>query len=294
MFDRILIPLDGSEESESICGYVLDLAKSVGSEVGLLKVLGPTGSMYPLEDREIEEAWRYLFECAQVFKKSDVQTLLKVTAGNPAEEILAQSRSLGADLIAMATHRKSALSRSVLGSVTDRVLRTTRVPLLTIKPRRLSDPPGRSRFPNVVIVPLDGSELGETAVPVASHLAKTTKAKVLFVRVVSPSGNGGIDLAAEYLSAFVQRARGDAIEAAGRTVVGRPATRIVDVAAEHRGALLVMSTHGASGFRRWTVGSVTERVIRSSGQPVLALTPNTKMGELAYDSEQETSLIGSH
>ena len=311
MFDRILVPLDGSEQSESICDYVLDLARSIGSEVGLLRVLRHGGSMSPPDNPTIETAREYLYARARVFEESGVRALSEVSVGNPAREIQAWSRSIGADLIAMATRRESALSRTALGSVTDAVLRATGVPLLTMCPPRLGDSRATSSFPVVIVVPLDGSDLSETSVPVALSLAKATKAAVVFVRVLPspyPAGGGpgarffppyGV-LEAErrevddYLSGFVERARLDGIEAASHALVGHTAPHIVGMAAKRHGALVVMSTHGASGFRRWTVGSFTERVIRSSGQPVLALTPNTRTGEPEHGSEREASLVGSH
>ncbi len=74
-----------------------------------------------------------------------------------------------------------------------------------------------------------------------------------------------------YLSAFVERARGEGVEATARAAVGSAAACIVESIENQPGGMVAMSTHGASGFKRWVVGSVTDKVIRSSGHPVLVL-----------------------
>ena len=310
MFKRILVPLDGSEQAERICGWVIGFANSIDAEVELLTVIDPGRRTLPVEDQATEPARRYLHRRARTFEAYGVRTTSHVAVGNPAEEIVARAGTPGIDLIAMATRRGSALARGVLGSVTDRVLRSTPVALLTMHFHGVSCPLPRLGKPGTIVVPLDGSDLSATAIPVAVSLAKATEADVVFIRVLPPPYFGAAepggqffppycDLdeergeASYYLSGFVEQAQSEGVTAAACTAVGNAARCIVEFVEDQPDALVVMSTHGASGFRRWIVGSVTEKVIRSSGQPVLALTPKTEVNEPGHDRSEELSAVGT-
>jgi len=314
MFDRILVPLDGSEHAERISGWVMGLAKSIGAEVELLAVVNPTQLTVPgagarrsagelaepdagpgVVNPEAERARRYLDRRALMFEEFGVKATMNVAVGDPAEEIVKRAGSPEIDLVAMATRRESALARGILGSVTDRVLHTTPVPLLTIRPIDPQSTFGKAGAPGIILVPLDGSELSEAAIPVSLFLAKATEAEVLFLQALpSPyvaAGELGVQFYTSdygmseereevfrYLSTFVEHARREGVEATARATVGSAAECIVEAIENQPGGLVVMSTNGASGFKRWVVGSVTDKVIRSSGHPVLVLPAGDAAG----------------
>ena len=302
MFDRILVPLDGSEHAERIGGWVMGFARSIGANVELMTVLDPTQRAAPnastrrLDDAPerlgpaMEQARRYLERRAQTFHEAGVKATTSVVGGNPAEEIVKRAASSDVDMIAMATRRESALARGILGSVTDRVLHSTPVPLLTVRPLDAQDASVEAGNLSCIVVPLDGSELSEAAVPVSLFLAKATDAEVLFLQALPPpyiaagelgvqfyTGDYGMSEEREevfrYLSAFAEQAGREGVEATARAAVGSAVDCIIEAIENQPGGLVVMSTHGASGFKRWIVGSVTDKVIRSSGRPVLVLPP---------------------
>ncbi|MBM3958018.1 MAG: universal stress protein [Gemmatimonadetes bacterium] len=298
MFNRILVPLDGSEHAERICGCVIGFAKAIGADVELFAVVGSVeraprpGAAAGAEAAEgaIAQARRYLEHRVLTLDEAGVKATTNVVAGSPAEEIVKRASSPDIDMIAMATRRESALARGILGSVTDRVLHSTPVPLLTIRPADAHGAFAKRGRPGTIVVPLDGSELGESAVPVSLFLAKALEAEVLFLQALPPpyvaAGELGVQFYASdygiseereqvlsYLARFVERARSEGVEATPRAAVGSAAACIIEAIESQAGALVVMSTHGASGFKRWIVGSVTDKVIRSSGRPVLVLPP---------------------
>ena len=357
MFDRILVPLDGSEHAERISGWVMGLAMSIDAEAELLTVIDParltlpkaspeasarhpeiespapgtgpddapreTEPMAPharapsdalpttiagwevqeappafgtqIVDSVVQRAQRYLHDRALMFEEFGVKATTNVAVGNPAEEIVKRAASPEVDMIAMATRRESALARGILGSVTDRVLHNTPVPLLTIRPADAQNTLAKAGRPGIIVVPLDGSGLSEAAVPVSLFLAKATGAEVLFLQALPPpyvaAGELGVQFYTSdygiseereevfrYLSAFVERASKEGVEATARAAVGGAAECIVEAVENQPGGLVVMGTHGASGFKRWVVGSVTDKVIRSSGHPVLVLPPRDAAG----------------
>jgi len=151
-----------------------------------------------------------------------------------------------------------------------------------------------------VLVPLDGSEASERALPHAQSLAAAFGAKVHLLQVISLSheseasrAGGGenpsvteysLDLARQitatrhtraekYLQATAARLEGHGIHVATSVRQGSTLDHIAHVIAENGIDLIVMSTHGRGGLQRFLVGSVTDRVIRSSHVPVLAIPP---------------------
>ena len=178
------------------------------------------------------------------------------------------------------------IARGVLGSVTDRVITHSTVPVLAVRPEGVSETTPVN--PEIVMVALDGSELSEAVVPLASTIAAKMNAELQFVRVSpmayhSAMGDAGIyytspvsysraaDFAGEYLEPFVERAKLAGIDASMRTPTGSPANTLIAVADENKNTMIVIGTRGQSGFKRLIVGSVTDKVIRSSSHPVLVI-----------------------
>ncbi len=249
-------------------------------------------------DRAVEFARNYLTREVERLDASGVPATSHVAVGQPADEIVRYARDAHVDMIAMATHRESALARGVLGSVTDRVLHSSSVPVLAVHPKNAGAFAGNAGAPNIVIVPLDGSPLSEAAVPVALDIADACASDVVFIRAVrfpyyGVSGPGieyyagdyGIAEqrreALEYLSRFVQMAESKGLKASAHGAIGNAAFRIIEEAESLQGAMVVMTTHGSGGFKRWVIGSVTDKVVRSAGLPVLVLPP--KVESPAFD-----------
>ena len=143
MYERILIPLDGSELAEAILPFAEKVAGPLDAEVVLLRVvepvapgeaMAPAGLMPPdtLSLREAE-AREYLAALASrlAAKGLRVQTVMRV--GFPATEIAATAAARQADLITMSTHGRTGLRRVLFGSVAESVLRTASVPVLMVR-----------------------------------------------------------------------------------------------------------------------------------------------------------------
>jgi nucleotide-binding universal stress UspA family protein len=143
-----------------------------------------------------------------------------------------------------------------------------------------------------ILVPLDGSELAKQALPVAVTIAQQNQGEIVLVRVPAlmkmsvPSGVEGLKLFDEAMAfrsdqcesylGYIQQAYMDADVPMHKHVVeGDPASVIVDTAVAEDIDLIVMTTHGRTGFRRWVVGSVTEKVMRHAHCPVLAVRDGT-------------------
>ena len=150
MYERILIPLDGSKVGETALPYVEELASKMSPEVKLevtlLLVLsrlthwvvaGETSAPVPFTEQELviikQRCMDYLEKTAEGLrlKKATVET--KLSTGNAAEEIIRVADEMNADLIAMTTHGRSGFSRLAFGSVTEKVLRGANLPVLVVR-----------------------------------------------------------------------------------------------------------------------------------------------------------------
>lgn len=150
MYQRILVPLDGSKVGESalpyVEGLVSKLSPGVKVEVTLLQVVSPLshyivavegGVSVPYTDEEMkavkEKAKDYLNKAGEGLKSKGAVVKIRVGVGNAAEEIIKASDQVNADLVAMSTHGRSGLSRWAFGSVADRVLRGGNKPMLMVR-----------------------------------------------------------------------------------------------------------------------------------------------------------------
>ncbi len=135
MYGHILVPLDGSAMGEAALPHAEGLALKLGSSVLLLRVANvPPELIEEAIQSETDEARDYLTRVAQRFKDAGLQAEWEVVEGDPGRAIIDTAHERNADLIVMATHGRSGLSRLVLGSVADRVLRDSHLPVLMVRP----------------------------------------------------------------------------------------------------------------------------------------------------------------
>jgi nucleotide-binding universal stress UspA family protein len=296
MYNRILVPLDGSQLAEQVLPYVKLLAKETKCHMELLQVI--EYSPAPTHPRQVRanltgEAQKYLKKAAASLKSSGLTVSSLVHHGDPASDIIAEAESEPETLIAMATHGQSGLARWMLGSVTDKVLHAATNPLLVVRAHEQEATTTGEMLENV-IVPLDESLLAEQALPHAVHLARTMGLRVILLRVTPDAGDYYRNM--EYVPGnfedFAQFADGQAMEylhkvgrklrdqgfplVEERLLHGHPAATIVDLARETPHCLVAMTTHGRSGVGRWLLGSVADRVVRHSAGPVLMVRPVEK------------------
>ncbi len=259
---------------------------SVGTEVRRTDAEAGFGTQ--VIEQAADRCNKYVNTIAGRLSERGIHVRAMVTIGVPEEEILRVVEAENIDLITMATHRESVLARGILGSVTDRVIHRSPVPILTIHPESVSETIPHK--PEVVLVPLDGSEISESVVPLAMSIAKKSGSQLLFAKATShpyqsAMGDAGIYYpspmlqsegniqAGEYLEPFVERAKKSGISASMQTPTGSPAQCLISLAEENDNTMIVIATRGQSGLKRLIVGSVTDKVIRASGHPVLVVPP---------------------
>lgn len=296
MYEKILVALDGSPLSESVLPYARSFADALKIPVELLQVIDPevvVPSTVTERDRyhDIltpmrELASNYLKKIASSFSGS-VPVDFSVEIGSPADLILDKAEACAGTLVAMATHGRSGLKRWLLGSIAEKVVRAARNPLLLV---RASDErkAGEAASLKRIMVPLDGSTLAELVLPEAEELARKMDLEMVLVRayaVPTPLYTAETYTyniqelwdqiskeAEDYLAEKVRQLQAQGVKTvSAMPVAGVAAEKIIDLAREKTASLVAMCTHGRTGVGRWVMGSVTERVVRHSDNPVLVI-----------------------
>ncbi|MBV9326235.1 MAG: universal stress protein [Chloroflexi bacterium] len=280
MFSRILVPLDGTPESNAALPAARTIAHATDASVYLLQVLES-----PAGEASANDAANKLTRVAGELGANGVRVESAVRRGQAADEIIQQVREQAADLVIMRTRGRAGIERAVLGSVGERLLSRSDVPIVMLRPggRRLD------RIANV-LVPVDGSPGGALAMSHAVGLAKATGAQIRLLEVVVPmvfqalTPNEGpmyydpawddeaLSAAQTYVAGMVTRLGEAGVVASGeaRTAPDIPGA-IVQAADEHTADLIVMSTQALTGLQRALLGSVADAVVRASACPVLLL-----------------------
>jgi nucleotide-binding universal stress UspA family protein len=299
MYTRILVPLDGSRIAEAVLPYARLLAGELRIPVELLTVidvietsrqLGPEHFLdfnAAIKD-QVPSAENYLSGIAKSFQGEPVSC--SVEEGITAGTILSKTEPDKGTLIAMATHGRSGIRRWLLGSIAEKVLRATNNPLLLIRANKEAATEGKATLDSVLI-PLDGSDLAESVLPHAVELAKAGNLKLRLMRSYQTAGElfsyegylanleHLLDTskyeAINYLNDKVYQLKNEGLsEVASFVAEGEPAEEIIDAAKGVPNSLTAMCTHGRSGVDRWMLGSVTEKVVRHSGNPVFVVRGN--------------------
>lgn len=213
-----------------------------------------------------------------------------------AVALATHAAKLSIDLIVLATHGRGPLSRSWFGGVADQLVRQVHMPVLFIRPEEQEPEQGPTY--RHVLIPLDASPFSEAILDHAKDVARLTGARITLLHVVEDTlpapaltefmaaeEFAGIarapwrEQAERYLEQCAALFRAEEMSVETATVYGvSPAAFILDEAHRRNADLIALTTHGSRGLRRMLLGSVTDRVIRGSDIPVLALRPPAATG----------------
>jgi nucleotide-binding universal stress UspA family protein len=297
MYSKILVPLDGSKTAEKVLPYARHLAGKFKIPVELLAVLDIAEMTTHISaekarhlDTMIEDGMRasttYLRGIATTFPEGNVTCT--VEKDRAEEAIIGKAGTDSGTLIAMATHGRSGMDRFLLGSVAEKVLRGSANPLVLVRAKEEAKSSGEAPFKSI-IVPLDGSELAESVIPLAATMAKQLDLEVVLFRGYHMPYNayGGDDGYMVNYDELIDSVRDEANEYLDKKVAevkklgvakvsalskeGSASDEIIALGHKTPEGLIAMCSHGRSGLGRWVLGSVTENVVRHSDAPVLVV-----------------------
>lgn len=273
---HILVPVDFSDLSALALGYAAAFSRCSGAKLTVLHVSSFDAPPY-FTQGQLEEIYEQLrasqgraeHELAdftrQALGPAAPEFAVRVIEGRPAEAILRTAAAIGADLIAMGTHGRSGLNRLMLGSVTERVLRETEIPVLTV--RRETPPPEQPLRIRNILCPVNNSPIARKALAQAGEMARCLGATLTVLHVHEAKAEDGIaDLCAWAPAELRAHCQIRELERHGEA-----AREIVAQAAEAGCDLLVIGAQHRRFFDSTVIGSTSMRVVRHAPCPVLTV-----------------------
>jgi nucleotide-binding universal stress UspA family protein len=287
MYDDVLLPFDGSDGAAAVLHHVAEIAHWDDATVHLLFVADTTRDSVTVVDGRtvdalVREGEDTVAEAEKTLRTLGADYKSDVVQGNPAPTITEYAERYDHDLIVLPTHGREGISRYLIGSVTEKVVRLSSVPVLAAR----MQPDEQLQFPyENVLVPTDGSQGATRGVEHGLALASELDATVHAVSVVDDTGLGpdlgatggsssGTAVAEDAIDELVSAAEAYDIEGIVRHVEhGSPVKGILDCVAANGIDAVVMGTTGRRGTDRILLGSVAEKTVRSAPVPVITVGP---------------------
>jgi nucleotide-binding universal stress UspA family protein len=277
MFDRLLVPLDGSKSGEVALPFLKRLPLKDGTRIVLAQIVEPDAADPGpgFIEESLEFAYWYLRQVAATLPGESIVIDTLVRFDRVAESLAAAAEEENATLILMATHGRTASESRPFGGVAEQLIRTCSVPILAVPSlsraafHSVTGPPLHS-----ILVTTDGSDYADAVAPLAAEIAVACECSVLLLEVIPAA-------ASEYRASSQEAAAEEHLERLSRvfskrglsteqiTGRGNPVTEILNLARRRNVDLIAMSTHGGAQSIGSVVGSVTQAVLQQSGIPVL-------------------------
>lgn len=288
MFDNFVVALDGSACSAHALDVALSLARIENSRLAFCSVAAPL-PIYPASAPDVmaEEALAELRDQAQrIVDDADAKARIagiagegSVAIGDPIVEIVDFAARRRADAIVMGTHGRSGVKRLFLGSVAEGVLRSSKLPVVTVREEA-------SIASGPILVPLDGSSCATRALDLAAAFAASLAEPLVVAHVVDLAqagvmSGGQPQLVPESLELLHSEAKvivddglrrvAQRVPASSCVLEGAPVGEIERLAAQLPASYIVIGSHGRSGLSRLLMGSVAEGVVRAATVPVMVV-----------------------
>lgn len=301
---NILCPVDFSDFSKRALDHAIAIAHRYESKVTLLYVcpsmpaVAYAGGIPPLEsiiltDTDRERLQSQLRTFADLDAASGVQVQFLVREGDTVSEILDAEVSTKADLLTVGTHGRSGFERLFLGSITEKLLRKARCPVLTVPRLNPGTVPARPELFKRILCAIDFSECSIAALQYAMSMAQENDAELVLLYVVpndlvplpGQSADDVMDRSISVADFFIRREARvrellqQAIPEAVRTYCsvettmahGKPSTEILKAAHERQADLIVIGVRGRGAADLTVFGSTTQHVVRQAACPVLTI-----------------------
>jgi nucleotide-binding universal stress UspA family protein len=278
----ILVPLDGSKETEAILPAIQRLA-TVRDEVHFVHVVPPIHAPvgFPVQHvlGFLEQALTYL-QVTRTKWLPDQRGLDLVRAGDPVQEILGVALEKNVTLIAMATRARAGVQRLLLGRVASEIVKTSQLPVLLVRP----DVTGAARPIRRILLAVEGTEASHDLLETVKSLAGSTKAEIVLFHAVAPVRDPApqwipvTPLSIRNMPEHRLQEQADRLEAEGYAAwplvkSGPAADAILEEARRLEVDLVALATHGRTGLDRILEGSIAEGVLPRATVPVLLQKP---------------------
>jgi nucleotide-binding universal stress UspA family protein len=285
MYENILLPFDGSEGAAEVLHHVSEIAHWANATIQVLYVADTTRDSVTVVDGEtidvlVQHGEDIVDEAAKTLDTLGVSYDTDVVQGNPASTIAGYAERYDQDLIVMSTHGRDGVSRYLIGSVSEKVVRLSSVPVLSVR----MQPDETLVFPyENILIPTDGSTAAAHAANYGLSLAASFDATVHVLSAVNETslgldgrattaGQDSEQAATDAISDIVTAAETHGISDLVRHVEhGAPVKAIHDCIESNEIHAVMMGTTGRRGTDRILLGSVAEQTVRSALVPVITV-----------------------
>jgi nucleotide-binding universal stress UspA family protein len=298
MKTHIIVPLDGSPLSHAALPLARGLAAQLSAQITLISVIKPPNDMFlvpqdagstRMTPRDVErmsgehsELEDYVAGVKATFADAEVHSTVRI--GSPAQEILELAESVDNPLIVMGSHGRSGIGQALLGSVATQVVHHASCPvIITRSPAGYPTEHGTKNVEKIMI-PLDGSEFAEQSLHTVEHIFGAS-VRLYLVRIVEPLAPGvaytpdtvmsydrqAREASREYLNQVESMLNVKGYDVSSDVHGDTPVRGIINAADDVNADMIAISTHGRTGFLRFVMGSVAERVIREAKKPVMVV-----------------------
>lgn len=288
-YDAVLVPTDGSESARVGARHGVRIARGLDATVHAVHVQSESARVPSLElsqssttsDNQRGTGEEFLTEVTRYGDEADVDVVTELLEGRPAETLQDYLTNNTIDFVAMGTRGRSNIERHLLGSVTQRLVRTSPVPVMTIGTDAGVTSPSDEGYTDLLL-PTRGGDGSELAVDHAVNLAARFDATLHVLYVVDVRSQAAkhdtyeLDQLADTLRAqvtdyAVERASATGVDVKAVIQQGTPHSALQRYASGHGIDLIVMGTHGRGRVERFLLGSITERTIRTADVPVVTV-----------------------
>lgn len=303
---KILIATDGSEASEKAADFGIETLKFEGAKVYAVYVIDTAsyGSV-PMDEKklkrieQLEEMGRKATSYVErKAKDAGMEAESIVLQGNPAEEIVDFAEEQRVDMIVVGSLGKSGIKRFMLGSVSEKVVRRAKIPVLVVREHKEEKPYKQ------ILIAADCSKATEKAVDFGIEIARLNGAKVYAVHVIDPIFNDLMEeawaenayeqfkkIGREAVSYVEEKGKAAGMEVESAVLEGNPAEKIVDFAEEQKVDMIVVGSLGKSGYEQFAIGSVSAKVLRNAKVPVLIVHDIYEFVELFRRCEKSEEVL---
>lgn len=294
-WNNVLVPLDGSEGSALILDQARPLLARESLAVTFLRVIECSEShardpAYLTDPRHWKDH-RLLAAVRNSFAEHSGTALAEFRFGDPATEILREIVDGGHDVALLNWHGNRWQGRTLSGSVANRVLVSSPVPILYFPPPGADDdaPPSTPRRFDRVLVMLDGSPEAEDILPCAERMARTLGSDLHLFRAVNP----GQDLSARwrdadrYLTALAHHLGSRGIVCKVRVRTGPTRLAVAKLLKEGAIDAVALATHARSGLAHLFLGSFAKQLLRSARVPILTMCMRNHRRLIPWSGQRE-------
>jgi nucleotide-binding universal stress UspA family protein len=292
MFQKILVPLDGSLLAKQVYPHVAEIARAFYSQIDLVGVCEPE------ETESGQTCGLYLNhevnQLQNILGTMSIKIRQTVLEGNPAEQIQKYARQNDIDIIILSSYGRSGLKPWSLGSTVNKLLYNADVPIIVVRAQGGRPATSETNVFRRILVPLDGSDASAVVIPIILELTRKLPPEITLMQVVEKGHHvhtiGGLDYvqyndqdidnkkagAQQYIDEVATSIKRNGVTVNTIVRLGEPADEILKTAGEEDVSLIILANHGHSAIENWFYGSVSHKIVQATRHSFMLVPSDRK------------------